>query len=139
MAAPKQLRHSMLLRERHVSTSSNNFNETPSSCVSKESAASVNVQHARLRFEKRTGFHRQAESEHGRAEILSQIVTKSMNEPVIDAAQLSGDDDWVRRSVDGGDKFSHDMQVCPVAVALRRAGYDVGDLSVTHVYFVRIE
>ena len=139
MAAPKQLRHSMLLRERHVSTFSNHFNETPSPCVSRESAASVDVQHARLRFEKRTGFHRQAESDHGRAEIRAQSVTKSTDEPMADGSQLSGEDDWVGRSVDRRDKFLHDMQVCPVAVALRRAGYDVGDLPATDVCSVRTE
>ncbi|CAF0714221.1 unnamed protein product [Adineta steineri] len=141
MAASKRLHSSLLNREKHISTSTNTFIESlliPSTSISQTTENHLDIlkdkensqDNQLVDLQQLTFQLKQQQDEKSK---LSHETTKNkyknanITKTIVDETQNNNEDDWVLTITK---KYIYVIsylyiQICPVAVALRRAGYNV--------------
>lgn len=137
MSTSKRHHQSSLIEDKNISNSTIAFIETPTTSISQTTDNHLNnlnhqqssqTNHQLIDWQEHTnGFHH--ENSRSIQDHFDSSRTRTNNKQTnvnrIDRTQNDNEDDWVLFNFNeklGRNFFS---QVCPVAVALRRAGYDV--------------
>jgi hypothetical protein len=116
----------MLIRDKNFATSTSAFIETQLIQTSSISQATENQKESSY-DNQRSDLHQQTDA----FEVPSKIVAKNkhtnanITKTIVEKTQSTCEDDWVLLHSEKKRISSLYIQVCPVAVALRRAGYNV--------------
>jgi hypothetical protein len=145
MTSSKRLRQSMLIREKNFATSTSAFIETKLTSTTNISQSTENRKESSEANQLVDSQQQIDEFHHGKSklvqdhfEIISKITTKNKHananttKTIVDKTQNNNEDDWVLFSSKKIVIFLLYIQVCPVAIALRRAGYNVCILFKVH-------
>jgi len=146
MTSSKRIRQSMLMREKNFATSTSAFIETKLTSTTNISQSTENHKESSEANQLVDSQEQIDEFHHGKSklvqdhfEIISKITAKNkhananITKTIVDKTQSNNEDDWVLfNSKKKIVIFLLYFQVCPVAIALRRAGYNVCILSKLH-------
>lgn len=143
MNTSKRLRQSILINEKNFATSTSAFIETKSISQTTDNHKKSSQANQLVDLQQQTdGFYSESKLVEDHYEIISKLLTKNkhmnanITKTIVDKTQSNSEDDWVLFNSEKNIKLMSSLyiQVCPVAVALRRAGYNVCVLSNLHLF-----
>ncbi|CAF0714660.1 unnamed protein product [Adineta steineri] len=141
MAASKRLHSPLLTREKHISTSTNTFIESlliPSTSISQTTENHLDIlkdkensqDNQLVDLQQLTFQLKQQQDEKSKLShetTTNKYKNANITKTIVDETQNNNEDDWVltiTKKYIYVISYLH-IQICPVAVALRRAGYNV--------------